>query len=251
MSEQNLPALSDDALLSDASNGLENVGAEDVAIPFLKIAQALSPELKKHDTMNFIEGLEEGDLFNSLDGTFYSGKQGVVVVPVAYRRTYLEWRPNRDGLEAVHDSSEILSQTTKGDRGQLLLENGNSIAPTGNHYIFILNEDGSYNPAQLSLAGSQLKKSKKWNAMMAGIKIRSLKGEVFTPATYSHKYQLTTGLETYDGNSWFGVDFSLLGRLDNDELSLYSEARNFAKSVSVETPTLLQQPRDNLEDSVL
>ncbi len=234
MSESKAIALSEDSLLEDAASGLENVGVDDIAIPFIKIAQALSPELKKHDEMKYIEGLHEGDFFNSLDGTAYNGKNGVTVIPVAYRRTYLEWRPNRGGLEAVHDSSEILTQTTKGDRGQLFLENGNQISPTGNHYIFILEEDGGHTPAQFSLAGSQLKKSRKWNAMMGGIKIRSSKGEVFTPATYSHKYHMETAIETYDGNSWFGVDFTLVGRLGAEETRLYQEARTFARHVNSE-----------------
>ena len=225
-------ALTDDQFLADANSGLENVGADDLALPFLKIAQAMSPQLKKHDGQH-IEGLEEGDLFNSLDGTVYKQDKGIIVVPVAYKRTWLEWRPDRDGLEAVHTTSEILGKTTKGPRGEDVLENGNTVQTTANHYVFILEEEGDgYSPALLSLTGSQLKKSRKWNAMMAGIKIRSSKGQLFTPATFSHKYHMRTVLETWQQNSWFGVDFSLIGRLGGEEAQLYNEARSFAQSIN-------------------
>tara|TARA_R110002020_G_scaffold165813_5_gene353544 strand:+ start:6741 stop:7490 length:750 start_codon:yes stop_codon:yes gene_type:complete len=231
MTDTKAVALTEDQFLQDANSGLENVGADDLALPFLKIAQAMSPQLKKHDGQH-IEGLEEGDLFNSLDGTVYKQDKGITVVPVAYKRTWLEWRPDRDGLEAVHNTSEILAKTTKGPRGEDVLANGNTVQATANHYVFILDEKGDgYKPALLPLTGSQLKKSRKWNAMMAGIKIRSSKGQLFTPATFSHKYHMKTGLETWQQNSWFGVDFSLIGRLGGEEAQLYEEARSFAKSI--------------------
>ena len=68
--------------------------------------------------------------------------------------------------------------------------------------------------------------------MMAGIKIRSSKGQLFTPATFSHKYHMRTVLETWQQNSWFGVDFSLIGRLGGEEAQLYNEARSFAQSIN-------------------
>ena len=37
------------AFMEDAGSGLENIGAEDVTIPRLKILQAMSPEVNKHD----------------------------------------------------------------------------------------------------------------------------------------------------------------------------------------------------------
>ena len=95
-----------DDMLKDANSGLENVTSEDLAIPFLRIIQAMSPQVNARDGKH-IKGCEQGDIFNTVDNTLYKGADGVVVVPVAYKRTYLEWMPERKGLAGVHDSSEI------------------------------------------------------------------------------------------------------------------------------------------------
>ena len=44
-----------DDLYASAGEGLENVGAEDMQIPFLRILQPLSPQLNKQDS-KYIKG---------------------------------------------------------------------------------------------------------------------------------------------------------------------------------------------------
>ena len=178
-----------DDMLKDANFGLENVTSEDLAIPFLRIIQAMSPQVNARDGKH-IKGCEQGDIFNTVDNTLYKGAEGVVVVPVAYKRTYLEWMPERKGLAGVHDSSEILKSVVKSDKGQDFLENGNVLSTTANHYVLIVDDKGGFSQGIIALSGSQLKKSKKWNSIMAGLKIKTKDGNVFTPPTFSHKYTL-------------------------------------------------------------
>ena len=42
-------ALSESDMMSDANTGLENVTSEDLAIPFLRITQAMSPQVNARD----------------------------------------------------------------------------------------------------------------------------------------------------------------------------------------------------------
>ena len=67
---------------SQAGVGFENVGAQEMAIPFLKIASSQTPEVKKSNA-KFVEGLEQGHVFNSVTKEFYGD---ILVVPCAFRK---------------------------------------------------------------------------------------------------------------------------------------------------------------------
>ena len=91
--KETLPSLDVNMFVADSSSGLENVSADDLAIPFLRLAQALSPQVNEREGA-YIKDCKQGDIFNTVDNTFYKGDEGVSVVPVAYKRSYLEWAPN-------------------------------------------------------------------------------------------------------------------------------------------------------------
>jgi hypothetical protein len=93
-------------------------------------------------------------------------------------------------------------------------------------------EDGSFTPVMLAMTGTQLKKSKRWNSMMASIKIKGTEGQMFTPATYSHKYKLTAVPESNDSGSWYGWNITNLGMLIGSEADLYNSAKEFGSTVN-------------------
>ena len=68
--------------------------------------------------------------------------------------------------------------------------------------------------------------------MMASIKIKSSEGQMFTPATYSHKYKLTAVPESNDSGSWYGWNVTNLGMLTEGETDLYSSAKEFGSTVN-------------------
>ena len=234
---KNLPTLDLTNFEADSMSGLENVSTEDLAVPFLRIAQALSPQVNKRESA-YIDGCEQGDIFNTVDNTFYKGADGVEIVPVAYKKSYLEWMPERKGLAAVHESSQILSSIVKSEKGQDILENGNYIQTTANHYVMVLDKEGGYSQAIIAFAGSQLKKSRKWNSMMSALKMTSSKGAMFTPPTFSHKYLLKSVVEQNDQGSWFGWDVSIVGQLSSEQAGVYEAAKQF--SVGINTTEVKQ-----------
>ena len=220
----------------DAGAGLENVTQEDLIIPRLKLVQALSPQVQKHDGA-YIEGISVGDIFNTVSNEFWSGEKGITVVPVAYKRVFLEWGPERGGgLIATYDDPAILQQCTKNERYQDILPNGNQIQTTANHYVIHITDTG-YNPVMLAMTGTQLKKSKRWNSMMASLKIKGADGRLFTPATFSHKYKLTAVPESNDSGSWFGWNVTNLGVLEDKEVDIYTSAKEFGSTVNALTYT--------------
>ncbi len=66
----------DKMLEADAGVGLENITTEDMQIPFIRIIQALSPQLQKDDPL-YIKGAEQGDIFNTVTQEMYKADEGV------------------------------------------------------------------------------------------------------------------------------------------------------------------------------
>ena len=54
----------------DNLEGFEEINASTMAIPFIKLAQDLTPQMKKSKA-EYIEGLELGDFFNQVTGEVY------------------------------------------------------------------------------------------------------------------------------------------------------------------------------------
>ena len=65
---------------ADAGAGNENMGQEDLALPFLKILSGLDPILDQN------EEARKGDIYNTVTGQIYKGKDGIQVVPCAYQK---------------------------------------------------------------------------------------------------------------------------------------------------------------------
>ena len=76
---------------------------------------------------------------------------------------------------------------------------------------------------------TQLKISRKWNSMMQSIKMQGKNG-LFTPATFSHLYQLKTVQQSNDKGTWFGWEVSKKGPIE--DAGMYQQARSFSESIS-------------------
>jgi len=55
-------------------------------------------------------------------------------------------------------------------------------------------------------------------------------GKAIVPASYSHKYRLSTVAEKNSKGSWFGWKIDLVGQVE--EINLYNTAKEFAKSTT-------------------
>jgi hypothetical protein len=79
------------------------------------------------------------------------------------------------------------------------------------------------------MKSTQLKISRKWNSMMQSIKLQGKNG-LFTPASFSHLYQLKTVQQSNDKGTWFGWEVSKTGPIE--DAALYQQARSFSESIS-------------------
>ena len=195
-------------IFEDANLGNENVGQEDITIPRLKVAQALSPEIKKTKG-EYIEGAEEGSVFNSATRELY--ELPLIVVPVSYVRRYIEWVPREKGggLIDPNHTEDILEKCTRNDDGDYVLPNGNEIVVTPEHFIIIVRADGSYEQAVLSMSGSKAKISRSWNTAIRNVKVRNpATGKMVAPARFYQSYKLETVPETNDRGDFFNWKIS-------------------------------------------
>jgi len=215
---------------SDAAAGLSNIGHEDLALPFLKILGQLSPETNKRDG-KYVEGAEPGMIYNSVTGELFDGEKGIKVIPCHYKLEYIEWQDRGTGPSApakiYPSSSDILSKTTRGADYKDRLPSGNYVEKTASHFIIVAEKNPS--TALIAMKSTQLKVSRKWNSMMQSIKLKRQNGS-FTPASFSHIYNLRSVQQSNDKGTWFGWDVSKVGMVE--DTSLYQQAKKFYESVS-------------------
>ena len=226
-SNAQLPATT---LEQDAGKGLGKLTQEDLALPFLKILAQLSPEVNKRDG-KYVEGAEAGMIYNSVSGELYDGTKGISVIPCFYKLEYLEWKDRGEGSGApvaIHSSaSDIMSKTKMDANFKDRLPNGNYIEKTANHFVLITQPTAT--TALISMKSTQLKISRKWNSMMASLKMKG-KNTTFTPASFSHTYQLRTVQQSNDKGTWFGWEVQKIGPVSNTET--YQQAKAFAENIS-------------------
>jgi hypothetical protein len=211
---------------ADADKGTQNISQEDLALPFLKVLGQLSPEVNKTHG-KYVEGAEPGKIINTVTNELYSN---INVVPVFYKRKYIEWQDRGTSTGApvaIHEAdSDIISQTTRGKDYKDRLPNGNYLENTADHFVILLGD--SPQTALISMKATQLKVSRKWNSMMMGIKMQGKNG-LFTPPTYSHIYSLKPVQMSNDKGTWFGWDVAKVGPVTDK--GIYDIAKTFAERV--------------------
>ena len=219
-------ALATNLFEADANKGAQNISQEDLALPFLKVLGQLSPEVNKRDG-KYVEGAEPGKIINTVSNELYDS---INVLPVFYKRQYVEWQDRGTSTGApvaIHEAdSDIISQTTRDKSFKDRLPNGNYLENTANHFVILLGD--SPTTALISMKATQLKVSRKWNSMMLGIKMQGKNG-LFTPPTYSHIYNLKTVQMSNDKGTWFGWDVSKVGPVSDK--GVYDIAKTFAERV--------------------
>jgi len=172
--------------------GGENVSISDMQTPRISILQALSPELKKTKA-KYVEGAEEGMIYNNVDDIVYEGDPGIIVVPVKYDRHIIEWEPNRGGLVAIHDTSYDMSKCKRNSEDKLVNAAGNVIVDTPEWYVLVVEEDtGEFYPAVISMPGSQMKKSKKLNSSLKRQLVKDANGNRRELPYFASAYQFET-----------------------------------------------------------
>ena len=211
----------------DQAGGMQGMGSDDFAMPFLRVLGQLSPETNKRDA-KYVEGAEPGMIFNTVTKQTYDGEKGLNIIPCGYKREYVEWSDRGEGTSApvaIHSvESGIIKEATRGADYKDRLPNGNYLENTASYFVML--DDMSQ--ALITMKSTQLKVSRSWNSMMNSIKLKGKNG-MFTPAAYSHVYNLSTVQQSNDKGTWFGWNVQKIGPVQDK--NLYESAKQFASSV--------------------
>jgi len=202
-----------------ADKGFEQMGANDLALPFLKVLGQLSPQVTQGDPA-FIADARPGMIFNSVTQDLFDGQRGIEIVPCYYKLEYLEWPDRQEGANAPVNTypadSDILSQTKRDEQNLDRLPNGNYIQETASHFVLRVEDGQPQETALMSMKATQRKKSKMWNSMMRSVKEKKSDGKGFyTPAMFTQRYLLNTVLEKNAKGSWYGWKISHIGPVQN------------------------------------
>ena len=212
---------------ADAGVGVNDLGSEDLAIPFLKVLQKMSDELDDLDA-------KAGDIYNTVTKEVVKGGDGVRVINCAYNLQYIEWEPRGTGTGAPHHiyaAGDEIPATQRGEDNKDYVVDGNGryLERTAQHYILVVDEDGITQQALLPMKSTQFKKSKQWNSAMRSLKMKDSQGNLFTPPRFSHIWKLETVSEENKNGSWHGWQISKDGVIEDP--SVYAEAKLFAESI--------------------
>ena len=215
--------------VSDSGMGLENVDKQDLALPFLKLLQSGSDETKKKHA-KYVEGAEAGMFYNTVTKKLYNGEQGIEVIPEYYKMTYPEWAPfeKREGRPIHNDRGPgIMSKVTQNDRNKDMLDNGNEIIKTANHFVIINGERPE--KALMTMKSTQLKVSRQWNSLMENeVEVDPKSGKSLQAPTFSRIYKLNS-VENTGSFTWHGYNVSMIKKVD--DAGLYQMARDFYNSL--------------------
>jgi hypothetical protein len=226
--ESNVVAFDASVFEEDAGIGLGQLGQEDVALPFLKVLSRQDPILDD------LDNAKAGDIYNTVTGQVWKGKEGISVVPCVYQRRYIEWAPRGTGTGAPiniftpDDDRPKTERSSEDNREYVVDGQGSYLEETHQHFIVIVGDDGSMETALIAMKSTQLKKSRKWNSM---VQSRTMQGKngMFTPPRFSHVYALKTVSEENSKGSWHGWEISLNGPVE--DANIYQSAKAFATSI--------------------
>jgi hypothetical protein len=233
----NALAMSD--LLKNTGPSLSERGTEDFAIPYLNIIGDTSPQIDKEDS-DYIPGAEAGMIFNNVTNKAYSE---ITVLPVYYRRRYVEWAERGEGPGApvnIYTPSQFEQMKREGkvvrgeDNKERIVGGDTYIENTAEHYVIVLEPDGMWSKAIIKMKSTQLKKSRTWNSIMSNQ--RRVEGdEVFQPKDFARSYSLKTIREKNDKGKWFGWVISegvWIDQLNNPNVKkIYEDAMMFEKQI--------------------
>jgi hypothetical protein len=215
-----------DDLYASAGQGLENVSAEDMQIPFMRILQPLSPQLIKSDS-KFIKGASAGDLFNTVTGQFWEADEGVTVIPCAYQMKFLEFQLRESGGGFLGEIDPNDPDIRKAQRmgSNEILPSGNELVRSAQFLILAVDANGITSQLICDMKKTQMKVAKQWNTRRAGLKIMHPEKGLFNPPMWATVWQLRTVQESNDKGSWFNYSVSQCS-IDDVPQSAVLEARD-------------------------
>jgi len=200
--------------------------SSEMQIPFLRVLQALSPQLNKKKA-EYIDGASSGDMFNTVTNECFDGEEGVTIVPCFQTTKYLEFTPREQGggfRGEIPANDPILTRTERNGAKEIL-PTGNELVKSDQHYCLLIGSDGIAQPIVVDMKSTQLKVSRRWKTQIAMQKMAHPKtGQLITPPVFATMWKLSTTEESNDQGSWANYQIEKVGLVEDRELLLGAKA---------------------------
>jgi hypothetical protein len=214
----------------------------EIAIPFVKILQSMSPQCKRAED-GYVSGSEEGDLFHTILNRPF---KKLYFIPCQFQHLLIQWK-NREsggGFVAAYEAGDpLVPATVRQDFREVVKDDPESYIDNTLQYVCLIFDEDMTNlgPAVLSFKSSQLKYARRFNASLAAKKLKRADGSTFRAPIFSHIYELTTQPERNDKGSWFS--FALGEGVFVQDTVMLREALEFAKSL-MDTKKIIMDTED-------
>ena len=203
-----------DYINAGRGRGSENVEMSDIVIPRIELIQPLSPAKDKKDPA-YIEGIEEGQLFNTVTRQSYG--EHLSFVPVYFRKVHLLFKARKagGGFRGSFSSAEEAEaakriQDSPGDH---------EVIECAEHFCLALNPSGGYEEAIIAMTKTKLKVSRQLNSL-----VRLRGGDRF-----SFVYQLGSVQQKNDKGTYWNFSVKPLGF---PAQALYTEASKIYEMIA-------------------
>lgn len=231
--------------INDAT-GFEDLNLQTMSIPFLRILQDLSPQLKKTKP-EYIPGAEAGNICNTVSGTLYDPPLQFVVAK--FERYFIEWGESRGKFIAAH-TPEVFDQSIAPTL--VLNEKNKLISPTTKHtftdtymYYVVLPQHLKEGVFILPISSTGIKEAKKLNrnlmhTIIPGTNQRAL--------PYFIIWDLDVVTMSNDQGEWFGPRFVFNTMVTKEQLMVISEERKALPAKKVDFAQLAAPEKDGDEE---
>ena len=246
MSKNKEVAVQDDNFPVDmaefAGAGTEDMTADDMAIPFLKIVQKGSPIMDDHDA-----GARPGMLMNSVSNMVYDN---LILIPCGFKKEVVQWAPRDtgDGIQASHEwDTPLMAETVPDEKGIPTFPEGheyegNQLIETRYHYVYVIAPDtGETFPALISMSSTQHTRSRKWAAII-NQRMITINGVRQKAPSFAFKYNAKTEPQSKDGNTWYSWVITPGDKVEEEWM--LSEAIAFYKSIRADDVKIADEDRD-------
>lgn len=181
-----------------AGAGSQKVGQAEMALPFVSILQALSPQCAKKDDA-YVEGAEPGMFFESVSGAIWDGDEGMMIIPCHFSHHIVEWikRDEGGGFVAVHGPDMQQAEAACQDMEK------HDLVDTHQQAVMVKLPDGTWTEAIFPLKSTGLTPSRLWNTEIARQR-REIDGETHSklPRWWS-VWKATTSERSNDKGRFF------------------------------------------------
>lgn len=196
--------------------GNQNVTAEDRAMPYINVLQALSPQIDE------LEGAKAGQFHNSITNEL---SNELFVMNLNFSRNFAVFKKRNlgGGFEGGYDTRQAAEAHIRDNLNGAF--NDFDVVETHTHVCLLLDitDDGAVpvQPVILNMSGTKVRVSKSWNSE---IDVRHGGADRFASV-----WRLFTRKQSNTKGSWYNMGVEFAGWAPED---LYGEARKYYDAVS-------------------